>query len=35
MLENTDSGTNFHLQGTIYRLIRSTLRRLFIEGLMR
>ena len=33
MLENTNSGTNYQLQGTIYRLIRSTLRRLFVEGL--
>ena len=30
MLENTNSGTIYHLQGTIYRLIRSTLRRLFV-----
>ncbi len=26
MLKNTNSGTIYHLQGTIYRLIRSALR---------
>ena len=30
MLENTNSGTIYQLQGTIYRLIRSTLKRLFV-----
>ena len=27
MLKNTNSGTLYHLQGTIYRLMRSTLMR--------
>jgi len=35
MLKNTISSTIHHLQGTIYRLIRSTLKRSFVERLMR
>ena len=35
MLKNTISSTIHHLQGTIYRLIRSTLKRSFVERFVR